>query len=65
MVCGIISLLILGIVLGPIAIVLGFNARGQARTLGHPPPGKATAGIVCGIIGLVGWAIWIAFLIAK
>jgi hypothetical protein len=47
-----------GPILGPIAIVMGRNARRQAIDDGR---GLATTGIVLGTIGLVaGAAVWIA-----
>ena len=52
LVCGIIGLFFLGLVLGIIAIVQGR----KAVRLGYPG-GKATAGIVLGVISLIGWAI--------
>lgn len=54
MVCGIIGILILNVVLGPIAIVLGIMARKEIdRSNGlYTNRGQATAGLVCGIIAV-------------
>lgn len=56
MVCGIISLLCLPIVLGPLGIIFG----GVAKSKGCRS-GMATAGIVCGAIGL---ALWLLMMVA-
>ena len=55
LVCGIIGLFIFGLILGIIAIVQG----SRAKKLGYPG-GKATAGIVLGIIDIVAWALLMA-----
>lgn len=47
MVCGIVSFFIFGLVLGVLAIIFG----GVAKSKGNTSP-MATAGIVCGAIGL-------------
>ncbi len=49
LVCGILGLLCFGVILGPIAIILGIVAVSQ----GGPQTGKAWAGITLGIIDLV------------
>lgn len=58
LVCGIIGLLLCGVVLGPIAIAQASSAR---RAIAMDPRlsggGMATAGLVLGILDLVGWAI--------
>ncbi|MGV9255576.1 DUF4190 domain-containing protein [Streptomyces sp. NPDC003697] len=51
LVCGIIGLFLFNIVLGPIAIVLGFVGLRQASAKGGG--GMAKAGIVLGIVDLV------------
>jgi hypothetical protein len=51
---------ILAIILGIVAIVLGAVAKGQIRKSGMSNAGQATAGIVCGVIGLVGAIVFIA-----
>ena len=50
LVCGIVGLFFAGFILGIIAIVQG----NKAKRLGYPG-GKATAGIVLGVIALCGW----------
>jgi len=52
LVCGIISVFFAGLILGIIAIAQGR----KAKRLGYIG-GMATAGIVLGIIGLIGWVI--------
>ena len=58
LVCGIIGLFICGVILGIVAIVKGNEAK---RAIASDPTygggGMATAGIVLGILDLVGWAI--------
>ena len=58
LVCGIIGLLICGVVFGPIAIAQGTQAR---RAVATDPTltggGMATAGLVLGIIDLVAWGL--------
>ena len=51
---------ILAIILGIVAIVLGVVAKGQIRKSGMSNAGQATAGIVCGAIGVVGAIVFIA-----
>lgn len=51
---GIISIFLMGMILGIMAISQGSAAKKELERLGEPT-GVATAGIVCGIIGLVGW----------
>jgi Domain of unknown function (DUF4190) len=43
----------LGVILGPIAIGLGFMARGQIRASGQPGLGLANAGIAIGVVALL------------
>ena len=52
LVCGIIGIFFFGLILGIIALVQG----AKAKKLGYTG-GKATAGIVLGVIDLVGWAV--------
>lgn len=61
LVCGIISLFCFGFILGIIAIVNGVQAQNELKKT-NSSSGAAIAGIVLGIIGLVGWAIAIFFL---
>ena len=54
LVCGIISLLIAGILLGVVAVVLGAVARKEiAADPGVKGSGMALAGMICGGIGFV------------
>ena len=57
MVLGILSIFIIPIVTGTLGIVLG----GVAKSKGNKS-GMSTAGIVCGIIGIVGWILMLMFL---
>ena len=56
---------ILAIILGIVAIVLGVVAKGQIRKSGMSNAGQATAGIVCGVIGLVGAIVFIAIVASS
>jgi len=62
LVIGIIGILIFGIILGPIAIILGALAKNEIskRPQELQGSGQATAGIVCGIIAIVVWVIVVA-----
>ena len=64
LVLGIIGLFIAGLILGIIAIVLSVKAKKQISAnpqLGGE--GRATAGLILGILGVAGWAIAIATLV--
>ena len=56
---GIASLIVFGIILGPIAICIGVNAKNTIRA--NPDKymgeGQATTGIVCGSIAIILWII--------
>jgi hypothetical protein len=60
LVCGIIGLFFCGVILGIVAIVKGNEAK---RSIASDPTygggGMATAGIVLGILDLIGWAIFL------
>jgi Domain of unknown function (DUF4190) len=57
---------ILAWILGVVAIVLGSTARGEIRRTGVGGSGRAMAGIICGIVGLViGLAVFGANLSAS
>jgi hypothetical protein len=57
---------ILAWILGVVAIVLGATARGEIRRSHLSGMGRSTAGIICGIIGvLAGLAIFIVNLSAA
>ena len=58
--CGIISLFCAGLILGILAIVFSLQGKRELREKGAPT-GTATAGLILGIIGLVGWAILIIY----
>jgi hypothetical protein len=58
-VCGAIGIFVFGLILGIIAIVQG----NKAKSLGYRG-GKATAGIVLGVLDLIGWAVIIIAMIA-
>lgn len=62
MVCGIISLLFLWIILGPLAIIFGSVGLARANR-GAPHRGMAIAGIVLGVVAIVGYIILIAVLV--
>ncbi|GAB7033801.1 DUF4190 domain-containing protein [Streptomyces sp. NPDC021749] len=65
MVTGIASLVIpfIGIITGPLAVILGTKARNEIRRTGQKGDGLAIAGLVTGIIGCVGYAIFVILLI--
>lgn len=67
LVCGIIGLLLCGIVLGPVAIYLGTQAKKEIRSSNGrlKGDGMATAGIVMGIIAVIGFVISIGYLFAR
>jgi hypothetical protein len=53
-------------VLGVVAIVLGTTARGEIRRTGIGGNGRAMAGIICGVIGIVlGLGVFLANLSAA
>jgi hypothetical protein len=53
MVAGVVGFLALGLLLGPLAIVLGVLARRRLRSADEPGTGLATAAIVLGVIVFV------------
>jgi len=59
MVCGIIGLIVFGIILGPLAIALGCSAKAEINANPVEVKGdcQANTGIVCGIIALVVWVV--------
>jgi len=61
MVCGIVGLLLFGIILGPIAICLGVSAKSEINQKPRELQGscQANAGITCGIVAIVLWIILI------
>jgi ABC-type phosphate transport system permease subunit len=67
LVCGIIGLLVCGVILGPVAIYLGTQAKREiglsnGRLKGE---GMATAGIVMGIIAIIGFVISIIYFASR
>lgn len=56
LVLGILSLIVFGIILGPIAIVLGTKAKKRIAASGGQVGGSgmATAGMVLGVLGIIG-----------
>ena len=52
MICGIISIFLFAIIMGPLGIILGAVAKSKGNTSAAP-----TTGIVCGVIGVVGWVL--------
>lgn len=60
LVCGIIGLLCLGIVLGPVAIVLGRQAQREGR-----PGGIAKAGEILGYVDLALFVIYVIYLASR
>ncbi|MFE1944059.1 DUF4190 domain-containing protein [Streptomyces massasporeus] len=56
--CGIIGLLFLNIILGPLAIIFGAVARRQASVKNGA--GMAKAGIILGIVDVVLWLVLLA-----
>lgn len=58
---GIASLVVFGIILGPIAICIGISAKKtiQANPNKYMGEGQATTGIVCGSIAVILWIILI------
>ncbi|WP_158751533.1 DUF4190 domain-containing protein [Streptomyces bicolor] len=65
MVTGIISLVVpfVGIITGPLAVVLAARARSEIRQSGEKGDGLAITGLVTGIIGCVGYGIFVLLLI--
>jgi hypothetical protein len=59
LVLGILSIFCLGIVLGPIAIVMGGNALAEIdrNPAAYSNRGQVNAGRICGIIGVVLWVL--------
>lgn len=59
MVCGIVGLFFFGIVLGSIAVILGFVAKNEIASKPEELQGvcQANAGIICGIIAIAVWIV--------
>ena len=56
LVMGIMSLIIFAIIAGPLGIIFGSIAKSKGNT-----SGMATAGIICGICGIIGWIAVLIF----
>jgi hypothetical protein len=67
LVCGIIGLFLCGVVLGPVAIYYGNQAKKEIRASGgrYTGEGFATAGIVLGIIAVVAFVIGLIYVISS
>jgi len=57
LVCGILSFIVAAVILGTLGIVLGCVAKSKGCT-----KGTATAGIICGAIGLGLWLLMLIFM---
>lgn len=60
LVCGIVGLLCFGIILGPVAIVLGRAAQREGR-----PGGMARAGEILGYVDLALFVVGIIYLVSR
>jgi hypothetical protein len=62
LICGIVGMLCFGIILGPIAVVLGFMARNQIKMSGgtQSGDGMALAGIILGFVAVAVFFIFLA-----
>ena len=67
MITGIISLFCCGVVLGPVAIVLSNQAKSEiAYSRGmQTGEGMAKAGLILGIVGIVGWVLLIIVRVSQ
>ena len=67
MVCGIVGLVIFGIVLGPLAIIFGAIATNRINEKPQELEGlgMAKAGIICGIIAVVLWIVILIFILGA
>lgn len=65
LVLGILALVVpyLGFILGIIAIVFARKAKNEINQTGEQGRGFATAGLVCGIVGTIGYGILLLFLL--
>lgn len=52
LVLGIVSLIVFAIIAGPLGIIFGCIAKNKGNK-----SGMATAGIICGICGIIGWIL--------
>jgi hypothetical protein len=67
LVCGIVGLLLFGIILGPLAFIFGLVAMNQINKSGGAQKGKglAIAGVVFGAIALVGAIIFASIILGE
>ena len=67
MILGIISLLCCGIITGPVAIFLSSAAKKEIAASGgvQGGAGQAKAGLILGIIGIVGWLAYIVLVLST
>ncbi|MBC9711938.1 DUF4190 domain-containing protein [Streptomyces sp. TRM66268-LWL] len=65
MVLGIVALVIpfVGIVTGPLAIIFSTKAKKEMRFNGEGGNGLATAGLVTGILGCAGYALFLLLMV--
>lgn len=63
LICGIISLVCFGVVLGAVAIVLGVMARNEITASGGAQKGEgmAVAGIITGAVGALLTVVWLVW----
>ena len=65
LVTGILSLICCGFIFGVVAIITGRNGMRLAAEGRANNGGLAKAGLILGVIGLVLWALWLVYAIAK
>jgi uncharacterized membrane protein YvbJ len=59
LVYSLVGIIFFGIILAPVAIVLGVSANSTFRRYGQPSSGVATAGMIVGIVVTVLWVLGI------
>lgn len=63
LICGLVGLLCLGVILGPIAILLGINGLKKAKQ--NPAingESAATAGIILGVVSIILFVVWLSYI---
>jgi len=60
LVCGIIGLLCFGVVLGPVAIILGRQAQREGQ-----PGGMARAGEILGYVDIALFVLWVIIVVSR
>lgn len=65
LVCGIVGILIFGIILGPIAIIVGMQAKSEINENPREIQGncQATAGIIFGVVDIILWIILVILIL--